>query len=98
MTSRADVATTTPARYMKQLCRHFGHRQQAEFDDERGTIRFEFGVCDLAAGGEVLTLVVTAEGGEELERMERVVGSHLERFAHRDELTVTWQRAAADAE
>jgi len=97
MTSRADVATADPVRYMKQLCRHFGHKQDATFNDQTGRIRFEFGVCDLAAERDRLALVVNADDEERLERMERVVGSHLERFGFRDEVTVSWQRVAPAA-
>ena len=37
--SIAHVATAKPGPYMKQLCRHFGHRNEVTFDDERGEIR-----------------------------------------------------------
>jgi hypothetical protein len=32
----------------------------------------------------------TADDAEGRARVERVVGSHLERFAHREELVVSW--------
>ena len=35
-------------------------------------------------------LVLSAADEESHERMERVVGSHLERFGRRDELSVQW--------
>jgi hypothetical protein len=34
---------------------------------------------------------VSAPDGEQHGRMERVIGSHLERFGRRDGLTVSWQ-------
>jgi hypothetical protein len=37
-----------------------------------------------------LNLEVSATNAENHERMERVIGSHLERFGRRDELSVTW--------
>jgi hypothetical protein len=37
-----------------------------------------------------LDLTVTAADEESRERLRRVIGSHLERFGRRDELTVSW--------
>jgi uncharacterized protein len=91
ITSRADVTTDKPVAYMRQLCKHFGHKVDASFGDEDGYIQFEFGRCSLHATGGVLKLEVSAADAESHERMERVIGSHLERFGRRDELSVAWQ-------
>jgi hypothetical protein len=90
LTSQADVATEKPVPYMRQLCKHFGHKVDAAFDDDSGYIQFEFGRCDLRAGEGALHLTVTAEDDEGRERMRNVIGSHLERFGRRDELSVRW--------
>lgn len=96
--STAHVATAKPAPYMKQLCRHFGHKVNAEFTDTSGRIEFEYGVLDLDATGEgVLVMTATAEDSERLERLEGTVGRHLERFGRRDELSVTWDHPASEA-
>jgi len=91
ITSRAEVATDKPVAYMRQLCKHFGHKVDASFGDDNGYIQFEFGRCELQAADHTLTLHVSAAEGESHERMERVIGSHLERFGRRDELSVAWQ-------
>ena len=89
--SRADVATDKPVAYMRQLCKHFGHKLDASFGEDSGYIQFDFGRCDLHASDGTLKLEVTASDTESHERMERVVGSHLERFGRRDGLRVAWQ-------
>jgi uncharacterized protein len=88
--SSADVATDKPVAYMRQLCKHFGHKVDASFGEDSGYIQFEFGRCELHATDGTLRLEVTAPDEESHERMERVVGSHLERFGRRDELSVAW--------
>ena len=88
--SSADVATDKPVAYMRQLCKHFGHKVDASFGENSGYIQFEFGRCELHASDGTLRLEVTAPDAESHERMERVIGSHLERFGRRDELSVTW--------
>jgi hypothetical protein len=90
LTSAADVATQKPVPYMRQLCKHFGHKVDASFDDDSGYIQFEFGRCDLRAGHSELHLTVSAADAESHERMRNVIASHLERFGKRDELSVTW--------
>ncbi len=85
------MTTDKPVAYMRQLCKHFGHKVDASFGDDSGYIQFEFGRCELHAKAGTLTLDVRAVDGESHERMERVIGSHLERFGRRDELSVAWQ-------
>jgi hypothetical protein len=77
---------------MKQLCRHFGHKIPAEFSDTDGRIEFEFGTCEFSAQGDVLVMRALAADEESVARVEHVIGSHLERFAHRDPVQVTWSR------
>ena len=88
--STAEVATAKPVPYMRQLCKHFGHKVDASFGDDSGYIQFDFGRCDLQASDGKLTLWVSAPDEESHARMERVIGSHLERFGRRDELSVDW--------
>jgi uncharacterized protein len=90
LTSHADVVTEKPVPYMRQLCKHFGHKSDAAFGEDSGYIQFEFGRCELRAGDRTLHLTVSAAGEENHQRMESVIGSHLERFGTRDDLCVTW--------
>ncbi len=89
--STADVSTDKPVPYMRQLCKHFGHKVDASFGEDTGYIQFEYGRCELRADDGTLRLEVSAADAESHERMERVIGSHLERFGRRDGLSVAWQ-------
>lgn len=91
-TSTADVATEKPVPYMRQLCKHFGHRIETSYDETTGYIVFGDGRCDLQAivDDGILRLTVSADSDENVERVREVVGSHLERFGRRDELAVSW--------
>lgn len=92
LSSTARVATKSALRYLGQLCKHFGHKVPASIEGDHGWIAFEFGRCHLAADDAELSLHNTASTMEELERLEKVIASHLERFAFREELSITWQR------
>jgi hypothetical protein len=94
MQSSATVPTANARRYMIQLCKHFGHRVPASFDEREGRIGFEAGEVRLRAADETLMLTAEAGAPEGLARLEGVIESHLKRFAFREPaLAVEWRRA-----
>jgi hypothetical protein len=96
MRSTTIIETSSAGVYLKQLCRHFGHRVETTFDDHDGKISFAFGECELHAFDDRLQLTAVADEAAARERVESVVGSHLERFAFREELRVAWPRDAPE--
>ncbi len=90
--SRSSHQSPRASIYLQQLCKHFAHKLEASYNDEAGQIKFPYGDCHLAAEEELLELLIVAKNSDDLERLERVVGSHLERFAFREKLELTWVR------
>jgi hypothetical protein len=103
LTSTARMATERPATYLKQLCEHFadaGRRHSAQefevtFDDHEGFINFApivSGTCRLDAR-QAGVLVVELSGSDQaaLERLQRIIAWHLERFGQSDGLMVDWR-------
>jgi hypothetical protein len=95
--ARADVPTGTPARYAKQLLSHLGRRVEWTTDGQVSTATFAGGTGVVEIGDGVLTLRALAPDSESLERVQHVLGSHLERFGQRNELVVTWIGEPASA-
>ena len=95
--SVARVPLSAPRRYLGQLCKHFAHKIPASWADDFGTGRIAFpaGPCSLEAdeAAGLLVMRVEAANADDLARLEGVVARHLERFAFREPLTVTWTRA-----
>tara|TARA_R110002020_G_scaffold136630_17_gene304788 strand:+ start:6877 stop:7161 length:285 start_codon:yes stop_codon:yes gene_type:complete len=85
--SISHVQTPKASQYLQQLCKHFGHKVPVEFDALNGSITLPFGTCVLLARDEKLVLTVA---GDDIGKLEQVIGDHLERFAFRESLTVTW--------
>ncbi|WP_248963558.1 DUF2218 domain-containing protein [Sphaerisporangium perillae] len=96
--STAHVATARPARYVKQLVSHMGHKATTEISgDGRGVITLSRGRCVLAPSGGGLEMIATAGDTEALAGVQDVVTRHLLRFATQEDLKVEWT-APADAE
>jgi hypothetical protein len=92
-TSRADVPTDAPERYAKQLVAHLGHRLTFTTTGAISTAVIGDGSGRVEVGDGVLTLHASAPDRETLERIQDVLGRHLERFGTRAELTVVWTAA-----
>jgi uncharacterized protein len=90
LTSRADVATDAPERYAKQLVSHLGRKTEWTTDGAVSTAVIAGGTGIVEAGDGVLTLRAQAADADTLDRVQDVLGRHLERFGQRNELTVVW--------
>jgi len=90
--SVAHVVTPQPARYIKQLVSHLGHKLTANVDETtgNGVIEFDTGRCTLDVQSDALVLAASATDEAALARVQDVIGRHLERFGGREGLTVTW--------
>ncbi len=93
--ARADVPTATPARYAKQLVSHLGRRATWATDGDTTTAELAGGTGTVVVGDGVLTLIAQAPDAASLARVQHVLGSHLERFGQRNQLTVIWTSAVA---
>ncbi len=90
VTARAAVLTGSPERCAKQLLSHLGRRTAWTTDGDTSTAEIAGGTGRVVIGDGVLTLIAEAPDIETLHRVQFVLGSHLERFGLRNELTVTW--------
>jgi uncharacterized protein len=90
LSSRADVPTDAPERYAKQLVSHLGRKTEWTTDGAVSTAAIAGGTGVVQVGEGVLTLLAEAADAETLDRVQDVLGRHLERFGQRSELTVVW--------
>jgi hypothetical protein len=90
LTSRAEVSTDAPERYAKQLVSHLGRKTEWTTDGAVSRAQIAGGTGVVQVGDGVLTLLAEATDTETLDRVQDVLGRHLERFGQRNELTVVW--------
>lgn len=93
--STATITTDYASKYLQQMCKHFQHKVEAEWDTEAGTVHFPAGPCTMAAKDKTLIIHVTAENEEGLARSRDVIDRHLPNFAFREDLEITWIDAEA---
>lgn len=88
--SSAVVRTPHASRYLQQLCKHWSHKFETEFDATRARIVLPLGETRLSADAETLTIVLAAEDAARLPDFRDVVVRHVERFAFRETLRFEW--------
>ena len=94
MNTTASFETDRASRYLKALCHHFGRKVDAKCDDTAGWVQFPFGRCEMSASGHILELNATAEDERQLSQVVKIVTSHLERFAFREDPKLEWKAVA----
>ena len=92
MTLSANVPTKNASRYLQQLCKHWSHKFETDFDVQQGVIAFPMGPIRMMAGDEALTVTIDPVEGADVDRFKQVVADHLDRFAFREApLPFDWQ-------
>jgi len=85
MASATGIAPTeNGSRYLQQLCKHWAHKFEVNFDAGSGRIDLNGTQVDLSASPTDLTVLLDAPDAETLEKMKQVVADHLDRFAFRE--------------
>ena len=102
-TERASRYLAQLCRHFSNLRRHDSRRggdhayarpdvqAQVEWSETHGIVSFGWGRCTMQADPEALKLRAEAPDDESLQRVEDLVGEHVERFGERDGLKVTWK-------
>jgi len=85
LTSHARFETPNGSKYLQQLCKHFGHKVEVEYDETRGRAALPPGPAELTPDDGGLHMTVSAGDEEGLGRARHIVEDHLKRFAFREE-------------
>ncbi|WP_170763820.1 DUF2218 domain-containing protein [Ruegeria lacuscaerulensis] len=83
--------TLSASKYLQQLCKHWSHKAETQFDAAEGSVRFDSGEeVFLAAKPDALHVTARVKVGDDLDAWKKVIAEHLIRFAFREELDVDW--------
>lgn len=84
LTSVGRFKTQSASKYLQQLCKHFAHKVEVEYDVTRGAAALPPGPAKMAAKVDELVIEVTASDEEGLRTARGIIDSHLVRFAFRE--------------
>jgi hypothetical protein len=90
--STARVAIERPERWAKQLVSHLGHKAVVAETEQGSKLTLTVGVGLVSVADGCVVLEAEAPDEESLAKVENVLGGHLERFAHEQEIKVIWTR------
>lgn len=91
LSSVGRFPTSHASKYLQQLCKHFAHKIDVTYDETSAEAALPPGPCKMSADEMELQIEITAQDVEGLEVAKRIIDSHLERFAFREEFkTMDW--------
>ncbi|KOO09617.1 DUF2218 domain-containing protein [Vibrio hepatarius] len=81
------------SKYLVVLCRHFGRKVTATWDDEKGEVQFPVGQAYMTVNPEQssLTIRCVAESEDKLKGVIAIIDSHVDMFSRRETINLTWQ-------
>lgn len=87
LTRHTRFETPNGSKYLGQLCKHFAHKIEVEYDDTNGRADLPPGPAILSADAQGLSITITAEDEKGLGLARFIIEDHLKRFAFRENLT-----------
>jgi hypothetical protein len=81
---RGHAKTASGSKYLQQLCKHWGHKFEIEFSENRGQVRFPSAVATMEASADALLVTIETDDADSVEQLKEVVANHLDRFAFRE--------------
>lgn len=85
------IPTDHARKYLQQLCKHFAHKVDVEFDTETGFAALPPGPCTLKATPSELYIHCQSDKTDALPNSRSIIEIHLKKFAWREELNFDWQ-------
>ncbi len=84
VTTTARVPTQSGSKYMQQLCKHWSHKLEVEFDAEKGRVELPGAQAIMLVESDALVVTLAGEDDAAVTKMQEVVAVHLDRFAFRE--------------
>ena len=90
----SQFETANGSKYLQQLCKHFAHKIDVEWDEQSGKAAFERGQCEMTADQSAISFKVSVDEKRDLPLIKYIIDDHLTRFAHRETVLLNWAWAA----
>ncbi len=77
-------ATSSASKYLQQLCKHFAHKVEVEYDESAGQAALPVGPAQMTANAKELRVSIDLNDLDDRPRAQAIIDTHLERFAFRE--------------
>ena len=77
--------TPNASKYLQQLCKHFGHKVEATYDETAGNVALPCGDTNITATDTTLTVTIDLRTAEDDAQGKFIIDSHLKKFAFRED-------------
>ncbi|MGH1331361.1 MAG: DUF2218 domain-containing protein [Paracoccaceae bacterium] len=92
LTSQARFKTPNAAKYIQQLCKHFAHKVDVEYDETKGRAALPPGPATMQADAQALSFSISAADEKGLQLARFIIEDHMKRFAFREGFeALEWQ-------
>ena len=88
--SHVVIPTAHASKYLKQMCKHFAHKVEVDFDDFRAHVAFPPGPCQMNADASELVISCQSDSEKGIEVMQSIIDQHIVKFAWREDLKLNW--------
>ncbi|WP_424926535.1 DUF2218 domain-containing protein [Amaricoccus tamworthensis] len=87
--------TPNAGKYIGQLCKHFGHKVEVEYDETTGRAELPLGTAHMVARDGVMEVVMDVSDESRLSMAKDVIDRHLVTFAFREDFqNMNWTETA----
>lgn len=92
--SSAIIESEHACKYLNVLCRHFGRKVEAEWDEFQGMVKFSIGTTVMVVNPSAnqLTISCHAENQTMLEDQTSTIDRHVTLFARRELIELSWSK------
>lgn len=91
----AEFPTARGAQLLTTMSKHFAHKIEVDMRDDHAQFHFDIGEARIETTADGLLLTADAAGEDDMDRLQKVLESHLLRFAHReDPKPLNWRTPA----
>ncbi|MCG8492182.1 MAG: DUF2218 domain-containing protein [Sneathiellales bacterium] len=89
--SHVIIETEHASKYLNQLCKHFAHKVEVEYDDVKAHVSFIPGPCKMLSKDGLLIVEGQSELDQGLLIIQSIIDQHIKKFAWREELSLDWK-------
>lgn len=90
---KLTLYTLNAAIINRRLCKHFQHKVEVTWDQNKALIQFEEGVCILQVGAEELNMCCEAGNSGDMKAITDTMDRHISGLWRKESFTFNWANA-----